>query len=189
MNDRGLRGSSGASAMAPGGALRRMNPARGRRRDGASAASRAGVRRRAFAVLREAGQPDLGEVFRDGMSVRPPQGGRRKRGALGGSRGGYGPKAGGTKAGALCEARGRRLGFTLIPGQAAELRAGPGLLRPAAWRGPIRRVVCEAACSSAAGFARVREARALPVVRASPTRRQHGHFDRAACRRGHKMRP
>jgi len=32
--------------------------------------SRAGIWERAFAVLREAGQPDLGEVFLDGTNVR-----------------------------------------------------------------------------------------------------------------------
>ena len=73
------------------------------------------------------------------------------------------------------------------PGQAAELRAAPGLLLLAARLGPIRRVVCEAACASAAGFARVREACALPVLRANPSHQQHEHVDRAAYRRRHKI--
>src|SRR5919199_827286 len=46
--------------------------------------SRAGVWERAFAILRDAGRPDLGEVFLDGTSVRAhhkaagAEGGRRR---------------------------------------------------------------------------------------------------------------
>src|SRR4051794_5278250 len=84
--------------------------------------------------------------------------------ALGRSRGGYG-----TTACAVCEARGRPLGFALIPGQAWELRVAPELLLLAALLGTIRRVVGDAAASSVAGFALVRKAGALPVVRSNPT--------------------
>jgi transposase len=87
----------------------------------------------------------------------------------------------------VCDARGRPLGFALIPGQASELRAAPELLLLAALLGTIRRVVCDAAYSSAAWFALVMEAGAVPVVRANPTHPQPNHFDRAAYRRRHKV--
>jgi transposase len=45
--------------------------------------SRAGVWERAFAVLRDAGQPELGEVFLDGTNVRAHH---KAAGAKGGSR-------------------------------------------------------------------------------------------------------
>jgi transposase len=116
----------------------------------------------------------------------PSQGGGRKRGvtaqALGRSCGGYG-----TKACAVCDARGRPLGFALIPGQASELRVAPDLLLLAALLGTIRRVICDAAYSSVAWFALVMEAGALPVVRANPTHKRQDHFDRAAYRRRHKV--
>ena len=102
--------------------------------------------------------------------------------ALGRSRGGYG-----TKACAVCDARGRPLGFALIPGQASELRVAPDLLLLAALLGTIRRVICDAAYSSVAWFALVMEAGALPVVRANPTHPRHRHFDRAAYRRRHRV--
>jgi len=66
--------------------------------------------------------------------------------ALGRSRRGYG-----TKICTLCDAQGRPLGFALIPGQASELRAAPKLLM-AALLGTVRRVVGDAASSSAAWF-------------------------------------
>jgi transposase len=75
----------------------------------------------------------------------------------------------------------------LIPGQASELRAAPALLLLAALLGTVRRVVCDAAYSSAAWFALVMEAGALPVVRANPTHRRAEHFDRAAYRRRHRV--
>ena len=87
----------------------------------------------------------------------------------------------------MCDAQGRPLGFALIPGQASELRAAPDLLLLVAWLGTVRRVVCDAAYSSAAWFALVMEAGALPVVRANPTHPQPKHFNRAAYRRRHKL--
>jgi transposase len=102
--------------------------------------------------------------------------------ALGRSRGGYG-----TKACTICDARGRPLGFALIPGQASELRVAPALLLIAALLGTIRRVVGDGAYSSAAWFALVMEAGAQPVVRANPTHPRHPHFNRPAYRRRHKV--
>jgi len=102
--------------------------------------------------------------------------------ALGRSRGGYG-----TKACTVCDGAGRAFGFTLIPGQASELRAAPGLLLAAALLGTIRRVVCDGAYSSAAWFALMMEVGAQPVVRSNPTHPRHPHFDRAAYRRRHKV--
>jgi transposase len=93
----------------------------------------------------------------------------------------------GAGCGAVRDARGRPLGFTLIPGQNSELRAAPELLLRAARLGTIRRVVCDAAYSSTAGFALVREAGALPMVRANPTHKQQEHCDRAAYRRRRKI--
>jgi transposase len=61
------------------------------------------------------------------------------------------------------------------------------LLLLAALLGTIRRVVCDAAYASAAWFALVMEAGAVPVVRANPTPPQPDHFDRAAYRRRHKL--
>jgi transposase len=61
------------------------------------------------------------------------------------------------------------------------------LLLLAALLGTLRRVVCDAAYSSAAWFALVMEAGALPVVRANPTHKRQEHFDRAAYRRRHKI--
>jgi transposase len=87
----------------------------------------------------------------------------------------------------VCDARGRPLGFALIPGQASELRVAPELLLLAALLGTIRRVIGDAACSSAAWFALVMEAGALPVVRANPTHPQPDHCDHAAYRRRHKV--
>jgi transposase len=125
-------------------------------------------------------------VSRRHEGARPPQGGGCHRGAaahaLGRSRGGYG-----TKVCTVCDAQGRPLGFALIPGQASELRVAPDLLLLAALLGTVRRVVCDAAYSSVAWFALVREAGALPVVRANPTHPQPEHFDRAADRRRHKV--
>jgi transposase len=100
--------------------------------------------------------------------------------ALGRSRGGYG-----TKACAVCDARGRPLGFALIPAQASELRVAPDLLLLAALLGIIRRVVCDAAYSSTAWCALMMEAGAVPVVRSNPTHSQQEHFDRAAYHRRH----
>jgi transposase len=48
-------------------------------------------------------------------------------------------------------------------------------------------VVCDAAYSSAAWFALVMEAGALPVVRFNPTHPKAKHFDRAAYRRRHRV--
>ena len=87
----------------------------------------------------------------------------------------------------MCDAQGRPLGFALIPGQASELRVAPDLLLLAALLGTVRRVVGDAAYSSAGWFALVMEAGALPVVHANPTHPQPKHFDRAAYRRRHKV--
>lgn len=86
----------------------------------------------------------------------------------------------------VCAARGRPLGFTLIPDQASELRVAPELLL-AALLGTLRHVVCDAASFSAAWFALVMEAGALPVVRANPTHKRQERFDRAAYRLRHKV--
>lgn len=75
----------------------------------------------------------------------------------------------------------------MIPGQASEPRAAPALLLIAALPGTVRRVVRDAAYSSAAWFALVMEAGALPVVRSDPTHPKAKHFDRAAYRRRHKV--
>src|SRR3954449_10338080 len=56
--------------------------------------SRAGVWERAFAVLREAGQPELGEVFLDGTNVRAHQ---RRPAQKGGERAAPGPLARGLR--------------------------------------------------------------------------------------------
>lgn len=109
-----------------------------------------GVWERAFAHLRDAGRADLGEIFLDGTPVRAHQEAAGAKGAAahapGRSRGGYG-----TKACAVCGARGRPPGFALLPGQAAELRAAPVLLAGAAALGTLRRVVCDASSSAPAG--------------------------------------
>ena len=75
----------------------------------------------------------------------------------------------------------------MIPGQASELRAAPALLLVAALLGAVRRVVCDAAYSSAAWSALVMEAGALPVVRSNPTHPRAKRFDRAAYRRRHRV--
>ena len=128
------------------------------------------------------GSPSLPRCFSTARTCVPTTRRRAQKGgslhALGRSRGGWG-----TKACAVCDAQGRPLGFALIPGQASELRAAPDLLLLVAWLGTVRRVVCDAAYSSAAWFALVMEAGALPVVRANPTHPQPKHFNRAAYRR------
>jgi transposase len=115
-----------------------------------------------------------------------PEGGGRQGGAaanaLGRSRGGYG-----TKACAACDARGRPLGFALLPGQAAELKAAPALLALAALLGAILRVVCDASYSAAAWRALVRAFGAEPVVRPNPTHPRAPPHDRAAYRRRHRV--
>ena len=57
----------------------------------------------------------------------------------------------------------------------------------AALLGPLGRVVCDAAYSSAAWFALVMEAGAVSVVRANPTHPRQKHFHRAAYRRRHRV--
>lgn len=144
--------------------------------------SRAGVWERAFARLRDAGRPELGEVFLDGTSIRAHQKAAGAKGAavhaLGRSRGGYG-----TKACTVCDAQGRALGFALIPGQASELRAAPSLLLLVVLLGVVARVICDGAYSSATWRALVRQVGAEPVVRPNPTHRSAPEHDRDAYRR------
>lgn len=149
--------------------------------------SRAGVWARAFAWLRERGRPDLGEVFVDATTVRAHQKAAGGRGgpaaqALGRSRGGFG-----SKACAACDGRGRALAFALLPGQASELRAAPGLLDAAAALGPIGQVVADRAYSSSAWRAAIARVGALPVVPAHPRHRSAPPHDRAAYRRRHRI--
>ena len=84
--------------------------------------SEAGVWERLFAYLRDAGRPELADVFLDVTVVRahhkaagtPKRGASRERDrreALGRSRGGLG-----TKVCAACDAAGRPLAFALLPG-------------------------------------------------------------------------
>lgn len=63
--------------------------------------SRAGVRERAFAFLRDAGRPEVGEVFLDGTSVRAHQ---KAAGAKGGRR----PTPSGARAAATAPRPARR---------------------------------------------------------------------------------
>ena len=127
-----------------------------------------------------------GDLPRRHLGPRPPEGGRGEGGAashaLGRSRGGYG-----TKACAVCDARGRPLGFAPLPGQAAALRAAPLLLALAARLGAILRVVRDASYSSAALRALIRALGAEPVVRPNPTHSAAPPHDRAAYRRRHRV--
>ena len=86
----------------------------------------------------------------------------------------------------ICDAAGRPLGFVLLPGQTAELKAAPALLALACALGRLLRVVCDQAYASAAWRAAIRAAGAEPVVPANPTHPPVAH-DRAAYRRRHKV--
>ncbi|EPX87767.1 Transposase [Rubellimicrobium thermophilum DSM 16684] len=113
--------------------------------------SRSRVWERAFEHLREAGRPDLGEVFLDGISVRAHHKAAGAKGgglrhALGRSRGGFGTKALG-----VADAKRRAVLFLLLPGQASEVRAGPAVLELLCPLGPIGRVVCDRGYSSDPG--------------------------------------
>lgn len=101
--------------------------------------------------------------------------------ALGRSRGGYG-----TKACAICDAKGRALAFALLPGQGHELRAAPGLLAAATLLGPVGQAVCDRGYSSQAWRQRIRAAGAEPVVPANPTHPSM-HYDRTAYARRHRV--
>ena len=149
--------------------------------------SKAGLWARLFALLRDAGRPELADVFVDGTVIRAHQkaaGGRGggRANALGRSRGGFS-----TKACAACDAAGRPLAFALLPGQAAELRAAPALLAVAATLGTILRVVCDQAYSSAAWRALIAALGAEPVVPAHPRHKSAPPHDRVAYRRRHKV--
>jgi transposase len=87
----------------------------------------------------------------------------------------------------VCDGRGRALAFALIPGQAAELGAAPGLLAAAAALGAVGRVVADRGYSSEAWRATVRGAGAEPVVPAHPTHKNAPAHDRAAYRRRHRV--
>jgi transposase len=87
-----------------------------------------GVWQRLFDRVREIVGPDLEAAFLDGTVVRAhPKAAGAAGGAaaqaLGRSRGGFG-----SKAMAVCDRRGRALAFTLLPGQASELKATTSLL-------------------------------------------------------------
>jgi transposase len=151
--------------------------------------SRAGVWEHAFASLRDAGRPELGEVFLDGTSIRAHQ---KAAGAKGGG--------GGARARPLAR-RLRHQGLRGLrrpprpparlrpppPGQASELRAAPLLLGLAALLGAVLRVVCDASYSSARWLASIRALGAEPVVRPNPTHRSAPAHDRAAYRRRHRI--
>lgn len=97
--------------------------------------------------------------------------------ALGRSRGGYG-----TKAVVACDARGRALGFVVLPGQASELKAAPELLVRVRELGRIGLVICDRGYSSAAWRTAICTVGAKPVVPPHPTHAPVG-YDKAAYRR------
>lgn len=86
----------------------------------------------------------------------------------------------------ICDACGRALGFVLLPGQTAELKAAPTLLAIAVRLGQVLRVVCDQAYCSATWRDLIRSAGAEPVVPANPTHPYVAH-DRCAYRRRHRV--
>jgi transposase len=141
-----------------------------------------GVWQRVFDRVREIIGPDLEAAFLDGTVVRAhPKAAGAVGGAaahaLGRSRGGFG-----TKAMAVCDRRGRALAFALLPGQASELRATPGLL--AALPAGIGWIVGDRGLSSGAFRRAIVRRGALPVVPAHPTHPAVG-YDRSWYRRRH----
>jgi transposase len=141
-----------------------------------------GVWRRVVALVRDIIGPDLEAAFLDGTVVRAhPKAAGAAGGApaqaLGRSRGGFG-----TKAMAVCDRRGRALAFTLLPGQASELRATTSLL--AALPAGIGWIVGDRGFSSGAFRREIVRQGALPVVPAHPTHPAVG-YDRCWYRRRH----
>ena len=139
-----------------------------------------GVWQRVFDRVRAIVGPDLEAAFLDGTVVRAHP---KAAGAIGGatahalgrSRSGFG-----TKAMAVCDRRGRALAFALLPGQASELRATPGLL--AALPAGIGWIVGDRGLSSGAFRRAIVRRGALPVVPAHPTHPTVG-YDRCWYRR------
>ena len=81
-----------------------------------------------------------------------------------------------------CDAAGRALAFRLLPGHRSELKAADALLIAVRALGPVERVICDRAYSSASWRAGIRLVGAEPVV---PANRTHPAvaYDRAAYRR------
>jgi transposase len=132
--------------------------------------------------VREIVGPDLEAAFLDGTVVRAhPKAAGAAGGvaaqALGRSRGGFG-----TKAMAVCDHRGRALAFALLPGQAHELKATPGLL--ALLPAGIGGIVGDRGLSSGAFRRAIVQRGALPMVPAHPSHPAVG-YDKRWYRRRH----
>ena len=141
-----------------------------------------GVWHRVLDRVRDVVGPDLEAAFLDGTVVRAhPKAAGAAGGAaaqaLGRSRGGFG-----TKAMAVRDRHGRALAFALLPGQASELRATPGLL--AVLPASIGWIVGDRGFSSGAFRRAIVQRGALPVVSAYPTHPAVG-YDRRWYRRRH----
>jgi transposase len=85
-----------------------------------------------------------------------------------------------------CDAAGRALAFRLLPGHRSELRTSDALLIAVVKLGPVQRVVCDRAYSSASWRAGIRLVGAEPVV---PANRTHPsvRYDRVVYRRRHRV--
>lgn len=116
----------------------------------------------------------------------PPQGGGRKRRAvtqaLGRSRRGIGAKA--LRA---ADARGRAVLFVLLPGQASEAKAAPGMLERLSRLGLEGRVVCDCGYSSDPWCTAIRAMGADPCVPGQPTHPRAPPHDRLAWARRHRI--